>query len=147
MFYLIMPKSKLNKELIKKMTKLLRAGNYRRTVCKAVGISEAGLYNWLKKAQLDIKKGKNTIEVELLKAVEKAEAMAEVDDVSYIKKDKDWKARGWRLSRKHPDRWGDRQKMDVVTEVIITKDTDLADVPEEDLLKALQERQKEDKSS
>ena len=120
--------SKLTPELQEEICESIRAGNYIETSAARAGVHKASLYDWLKKAgvELDrVRRGKaeglsfKVSEraqpyVRFLDAVKKAEAEAEARDVATIAKaaEKQWQAAAWRLERKHYKRWGRRALME-----------------------------------
>lgn len=108
---------KLTKELEKKITDVIRAGNYIETAAAYSGISKSTLYDWLKRGERERQRSENNGVkvskkeqpfVEFSDAIEKALAEAEIRDVMRITEASktDWKAAAWRLERKFPDKWG-----------------------------------------
>jgi hypothetical protein len=97
--------AKLSKsgELQERIVQMLRAGNYREPVCRAVGISPSSFYNWMQRGELE----KNGIYREFHDAVTKAEAEAEVLAVAILSRAmrEDWRAVVAYLERRHPSRW------------------------------------------
>lgn len=103
--------SKLTSELQKQICDFLVAGNFAETVCDFVGIDKTTYYEWLKRGergwQIDIEGGY----VEFSHAVKKAVAQVEMTTVHGLRKRPyNWQADAWWLERRHPDRWGNRQK-------------------------------------
>lgn len=76
------------------IVEMLRAGNWRETACKAAGITSNTLRNWLEADE------------EFRAAVDKAEAEDEANRVAHIAAEKEWKAQGWLLEKRYPQRWG-----------------------------------------
>lgn len=108
---------KLTKELEKKITDVIRAGNYIETAAAFAGIHKSTLYDWLKRGEREKQRVHGTNRkisnkeqpfVDFSDAVEKALAEAEIRDVMRISEASktDWKAAAWRLERKFPDKWG-----------------------------------------
>jgi len=118
--------TKLNKEVREAICKALRSGNNRPAACAFGGVSYQTMLNWGKRAQLALARAEagETIEdseipfVEFLEGVQKAEGNAEVGMVAVIHQaarqavDGQWQAAAWWLERKHPDRWGRRERVE-----------------------------------
>jgi hypothetical protein len=104
--------TKLTEEISTKIVALVRAGNYRETSCAAVGITPKTLRNWLHRSSQGGRR--NAAYIKFAEDLEKAEAHAEALDnqrVSKAAEAGDWRAAAWRLARKRPDRWGERQHL------------------------------------
>jgi transposase len=104
--------TKLNPEISHRIVNLVRAGNYRETAAAAAGINPKTLRNWLHRGS---KGGKsNAAYAQFSADLDTAEAEAELRDNKRINDaaEKDWRAAAWRLARKNPDRWGDRQRFE-----------------------------------
>jgi hypothetical protein len=108
-------KTKLTAELTTDLEQLLAAGNYREQACNALGIHPATLYRWLERADADEQDGRTSPYRELRDAVTRAEAGAERDAVTLVRRHAvaDWRAAAWYLERRHPSRWGRRDRLDV----------------------------------
>lgn len=106
-------------------------GATREVAAAAAGVGESTLYQWLKK-------GRDGLEpyVEFAEAIEKADAEGELSNIRTIKSASasTWQAAAWLLERKHPERWGRRDRMDV-TQMNLTPD----DAPDEDAKASLVE--------
>ena len=89
-------RSKYTPEITHKICALIADGNYVKTACEAVGISQECHYNWIK------------VYDEYSEAIKKAEAASEAWHVNNIKKaaSKSWQASAWYLERKFAQRWG-----------------------------------------
>jgi hypothetical protein len=103
--------SDITPELIEEICKYLKAGNYIETACAMVDIAKPTLYEWLKKGNRE----EQGIYRDFLNAVKRAQATAEVRDVTIIAKasENQWQAAAWRLERKFPDRWGRSVKVEM----------------------------------
>ena len=143
--------TKLTPEMIEKLTTFVAEGNYYQTACYAVGIDESTFYKWLEHGRQDYESGTESLSVELIKAIKRAEAIAEAERVTRIrqagiggqvsrrvtrtKRDgteeteetfqlPQWLADITFLERRHPDRWGrkDRTRVDIneTKEITIT---------------------------
>jgi len=133
--------SKLTPERTAKLCQYVAEGNYITTACQAVGIHFQTLQNWLQRADEEAKNGGGEY-LDLLEALKNAEATAEAERVSRIrlagiggqvikritreKRDgtieteesispPQWLADMTHLERRHPDRWGrrDRTRVDI----------------------------------
>lgn len=82
---------------------MLQTGCHPATAAAYCGIAPRTLRRWMKRGVAE-KRGKYR---ELVVAVRRAIAMAEVRDVATIAKAAatQWKAAAWRLERRHPKRW------------------------------------------
>ena len=112
-------KSKLTAELIERICEYICKGNYISTACQIVGIHKATYYNWLEQGETDIEAGIGSMYADFLKAVTTAEAEAEEVMVAVVREvatqKKEWLPAMTYLERRHPERWGrkDRHQVDV----------------------------------
>ncbi|MDI6617883.1 MAG: IS630 transposase-related protein [Clostridiales bacterium] len=106
-----MRRPKLNSDIVEKVYKYVAAGNYIETVCQYLNISKQTYYNWLKKGE----KAHSGLYFDFVDAIKRAEAEAEMRNVTLIQKagSTTWQAAAWYLERKHPDKWGKREQMDL----------------------------------
>jgi len=105
--------TKFTQERQDKIITALRAGHYRETAAAYGGISYETLRQWLKRAENPTDHPEYPA---FRDAVCEAEAQAEVADLALIRRaasDGEWRAAAWRLERKHPERWGQRAKVEV----------------------------------
>ena len=106
-------KTKLTPELQDKIVSAIRAGNYAMVAAEYAGISTTTFYRWLQQGA----EAKSGIYKDFRDAVKKAESDAEVRAVAIIQKhmEGNWQAAMTYLERKHPNRWGrrDRLRLDV----------------------------------
>lgn len=127
---------KLNKGMITALSDVIRKGNYANVACQLCGISEVTLWNWLNQAEQDELAGRETIYLALLKSLKEAEAEAETEMVAVVRskatESKEWLPAMVFLERRHPDRWGRRERKSIditehrqieVTHVEVIKDT------------------------
>jgi pyruvate/2-oxoacid:ferredoxin oxidoreductase beta subunit len=127
--------SKLTPELIEKLSSYVRDGNYFITACQACRISKNSLYSWLNKAEDDLENGRESLYTNLMDSLKKAESDAEAEMVEIVrgkaKNDKEWLPAMTYLERRHPERWGrkdrthitvDEHKQVTITHVEIIKD-------------------------
>jgi hypothetical protein len=114
-------KTKLTKELTDEIVKRIRAGNYIKVACQAVGISQTAYFDW-------INKGEQGIEpyAEFLGAVKKAESEAHVNFVAIIASQAptQWQAAAWWLERKFPGQWAKKEKIEIQQEPISSKEVE-----------------------
>ena len=94
------------------MIVLFKTGNFVETTCGTVGINKSTFYDWMKKGEKS-NHPKNKYK-KFQEAVEQAMAWSEARDVAIITKlsEENWRAAAWRLSRKHPDKWGKKKYED-----------------------------------
>ncbi len=106
---------KLTPEVHDKIVGAVRLGCYRETAAASAGIRSATLRDWLKRGARAAASGRvskaDKIYVELLHAIEQAEAEAEVLDLAKITAaaTNDWRAAAWKLARLYPDRYSERR--------------------------------------
>ena len=112
--------SKFNPKRVKSILRSLQQGNYIETASAIAGICKVTLYAWLKRANEargQLAKGQEITSeqwrfIGFLNAVEKAQAQSEADDLHLIGeagRNGAWKANAWRLERRMPGKWGQRQ--------------------------------------
>ena len=142
---------KLNQGMIDALSLAIAKGNYAITACQLCGISEDCFYHWLVLAKTDASDGLTSDEspyVRLTESLKTAEAEAEAEMVArvraaanpgvkkkVIKTDSqgnvteeihetggDWLAAATHLERRHPDRWGrkDRTRVDINEKKTVT---------------------------
>lgn len=101
-------KTKLNQPLQERICQLISAGNYIKTACQAVGISEQTYINWMKWGE----KSRKGVYFEFFESVKKAEAQSVARNVAVIQSaaKETWQAAAWWLERKHPQDWGKKER-------------------------------------
>lgn len=107
--------SKLTPAIHDALVASLTGGNYRDTAAKTVGIHVATLYRWIERGEADIEHDKATPYRDLCEALTRAEAEAEQFAVTCLRDamSEDWRAAQAFLERKHFERWGKREAVDV----------------------------------
>jgi len=114
---------KLNDGMIQALSLAISRGNYLVTSCQLCNISENQVYLWLKQAQEDYTTGltaDDSLFIRLYESLKRAEAKAEdllvqvVRDSATVKKE--WLPAITMLERRHPDRWGRRERHDINVE-------------------------------
>ena len=116
-------KLKLNAEIIKRLAELLKAGNYIITSCNSLGFSDKSYYGWLVEAerikgeyeanpQKKLTK-RDKLFLEFSDTVKKADAEAEIRNVEIVQEAAQisWQAAMTLLERRHPSRWGRKDKV------------------------------------
>lgn len=105
--------SKLTPETTATLCEALTAGAYLETASRAAGIAPSTLHGWLKRGRLaeqsDDPQNDDLPFLELLEAVKKAQAAAEIAALKVIREASDrgtWQAAAWFLERSNPDAWG-----------------------------------------
>jgi len=101
-------RSKLTKQLIERICEEVEAGNYIRTACGNVGISESTFHAWREKGE----SGFGGLYLEFVEALKKSEATAEANLLSIIQADPSWQSKAWILERRCPEHWGRRGRLD-----------------------------------
>lgn len=128
---------KLDNTMIEALSTVIAEGNYYITACSLCGISEPAFYGWVKLAEKDNDNGlteDESIYIRLVKSLKKAEAQAEANFLSVVKhaavNKREWLPAMTFLERRHPDRWGrkdrntvtiDERKTITITHVEVVK--------------------------
>jgi hypothetical protein len=131
--------TKLTPEVQERIATALRAGNYRKASALSAGISEPTFHRWMKLGE----RAKSGIHHDFYEAVLRAEADAEVHAVAVIRRamTKDWRAAGYYLERRHPDRWRRRESIENEgTQRLVVRTEHLADPQLRKELRALGRR-------
>jgi transposase len=99
----------LTDEVEERILRAIRAGNFRGTAAQWAGIGERTLRDWMKRGEEDEESREGLFRLRLLEA----EQSAEIRMVGLISKaaEKDPKHAQWWLERKHPDRWGRKDRL------------------------------------
>lgn len=126
--------TKLTPERQAKIVDCISKGNYLITACQAAGVSYDALNDWMNKAKVEEDNG-GGMYYQFLHAVKKAEAEAEAELASMIRETalekREWLPGMTFLERRHPDRWGrkdrsliqiDEHKTITITTVEVVKD-------------------------
>ena len=99
---------KLTTQLENEIISYIKAGNYAKTVCQAVGINESTYYRWIQRA----KRGEEPY-ASFASRIEKARNIAEVALVMKIreaaKESRNWKAAAFLLERTRPLNFSNRR--------------------------------------
>ena len=103
--------TKLTPEVQTVIVNAILAGNYMDVAAASAGVSKTTLMLWLRNGA----RAEGGIQKEFSHACEKALAEAEVRDVAMIARAgmTEWQAIAWRLERRHPDRWGRKERHEV----------------------------------
>ena len=117
---------KLNQGMIDALSEYIRKGNYAVTACQLCDIEYSTLHYWMEYAETDIKAGQKTLYTQLYYALKRAEADAEALMVKTARDAAVEKKDGYLAitvnERRHPDRWGrkDRTRVDINEKRAIT---------------------------
>jgi transposase len=104
-------------QLCEEISNYIRAGNYPETAAGLAGISRKTFYNWLRKGRSSKTNG---VYKQFLHTIKEAEDYAEAAAVERIRKAGEpddngkggnWTALAWWLERKHPEKWGRKDKL------------------------------------
>ncbi len=131
---------KLNKGMIQALSLAIAKGNYAVTACQLCDITEQALWDWHQQAKTDYELGldsEESIYIKLAEALKRAESQAEAELVNVVRESaiakKEWLPAMTFLERRHPDRWGrkDRTKIDIEKKTVtITRvEIVLSDIP------------------
>lgn len=119
--------SKLTPAIAKAITDVLSAGNFIETACDYASIDYKTFYNWMKWGERGTQKDIDAGYTEFFHMVKKAMSDVEILTVADVRKGVfNWQSRAWWLERRHPDRWGNRQRN---TNVNMT--VDVANLPDD----------------
>lgn len=90
----------------------IRAGQFQKTACQIAGISFRQYKRWMAEGR----DGKSPYHRQFYKDVKKAQALAEAERVEAIRKaqDNNWQAAAWYLERSRWQRWGKRDRSEMV---------------------------------
>ncbi len=102
--------SKLTPETQKKLVEAISAGNFYETACTHAGIEYQTFRNWMKAGE----QATNGRFFDFFEAITRAEAEAEMRAVEMIRQamPDDWRAAVALLERRHPDRWGRKERIE-----------------------------------
>jgi len=107
-------KGKFNEERVKMIIDAINAGNYNDVAAQYAGIDVATFYRWLVEGE----NAQSGAKHEFYEAVKIAQARAEVRNVAIIETaaPRNWQAAAWWLERKNYDRWGRKERTELVGE-------------------------------
>ena len=107
---------KLNDGMIKALSEYIAKGNYAVTACQLCGIDDSTFYLWGKQGVRDMSKGFDTIYTRLIRSLKEAEGQAEAKMVQLARDCAEQKKDGYLaitvLERRHPTRWGRRDRIE-----------------------------------
>jgi len=125
---------KLNDAVIETLSEYIRKGNYAQVACSLTGVSENVYYQWLKLAENDEQCGltpDQSVYIRLTQSIKKAEADAEALMVETARNAAVEKRDGYLAitvnERRHPDRWGRKDRTGPGTNININIDKALID--------------------
>ena len=126
--------TKLTPERQQTIVGLIAKGNYLITACQATGIGKSTYLGWMERGQLEENNG-GGLYADFLTAVKRAESVAESELASMIRETalekKEWLPAMTFLERRHPERWGrkdrsliqiEEHKQVTITTVEVVKD-------------------------
>lgn len=118
-------KLKLTAQCRNKIIKLVEEGNYAKTVCQAVGISEKTFYDYIKRGEAAEAAGEtDNLFLKFLKSIRQARAKAELGHVKNIvtNSENDPALSKWWLERTNAPDWG---RKDFLKSDVTIKQVDL----------------------
>jgi len=107
--------TKLTPKVRERIVESIRAGAYAEQAARAAGIAPSTYYGWLRRGEA----GEPTFS-EFSEALRAGEAEAEIAAVATIREAAqagDWRAAAHYLERRHPERWGRRERHHVESRV------------------------------
>ncbi len=107
--------SKLTPERQARLVDAIEAGNYYETACTLAGIDYTTFRLWMQKGEA----GEAKKYSDFFEAITRAEAQAEQNAITAWQQafPDDWRAAQMFLERRHPDRWGKQDKLDLKQQV------------------------------
>ena len=120
---------KLNQGMIDAIALVISKGNYPTVACQLAGIDWHTLQKWIKLGSQELTEdnpNSESIYLRLVTALKRAEAQAEAELVNVVRESamvkKEWLPAMTFLERRHPDRWGrkDRTRVDITEKKTIT---------------------------
>lgn len=111
-----MAETKLTPALEEEIINLIKAGNYAKDACLAVGIDESTYYRWIRNG----KKAKSGKQYQFHQSIQKARAYAralKLEKVNDAIDDGSWQAAAWWLERTDPKHWGRKSRMELEGQV------------------------------
>lgn len=105
------PRGKLTLERQEQIVRAIAAGNYLKVAARSSGISEDTVQEWINRGEIE----EEGIYHDFAKAIRDAEAEAEKAIVGEWQKQipTNWQACATFLERRHPDRWGRRERREI----------------------------------
>ena len=97
-------KTRLTKEIGKKICQLVAQGNYPSSACEQVGVPNSTFFGWLKRGESTQEEPYHSF----AGALRMAESISESSAIAEIVESTDWRARAWFLERRYPDRWSQK---------------------------------------
>ena len=112
---------KLNNGMIGALSEYIRKGNYAVVACRLCNLAESTFYDWISRGESDIDAGRESLYRNLVESLKNAEAEAEAEMVNVARNASVEKKDGYLAitvnERRHPDRWGRRERRTIdVTE-------------------------------
>lgn len=99
---------KLTDDLMTRIAGQIKKGNYVRTSCLAVGVSQSTFYAWKAQGETDIKAGKRTKYSAFVEMIDHADAVAQQRLVRTVINEGGWKGSLEILKRRFPKEFGDK---------------------------------------
>jgi hypothetical protein len=134
--------TKYNDEIVNELIKYIKAGNYIKTACEAVGIDESTFYKWGKRAEK-----KEEPYFQFFQSIKRAESEAIIRNVITIQNaaKRNWTAAAWFLERKDYERWGRKELVGGIPDKPIQ--IDLSGLSTEEIRALAYEHKLKDKST
>ncbi len=107
-----MSETKLNQTIIDKVVEHTLKGISIVSICALSGISRDSYYRWIKQGKQDIKEGVDSVFVQFVQSIQKAEAEVEQRMLDQAIGEDEVGAR-WYLARKMRDNYGDKSEIDI----------------------------------
>jgi transposase len=121
---------KLTPQRVKTILANIAAGGYILQSCIAAGVSARQYRRWLKRGEAE----PDSVYAEFAELAERAQAIAEARLVRYVQvaaeDPKNWAAAMTLLERRHPERWGRRDRVHSTVDAVHTLKVVFGDVPQ-----------------
>lgn len=114
------PPSKIATETIEAIATAVANGVPFATACVAAGIAGRTASRWIEKGKEQEAAGRNTIYVQFVELLKKAQAIGHRTLANEVASNPDWRAKAFILERRYPDTWGKKEQATHVTNVAIS---------------------------
>lgn len=112
--------TKLTPAIQAKVCDAIRSGNFRETAATFAGIDRSTLHRWLKRGETKRRGACHDFAVAVGKALADSEALL-VARIAKAASEGTWQASAWLLERRHPERWGRRERHEIKAEINSTE--------------------------
>lgn len=122
---------KITQEIMGRIVAAMKCGAYPETAAAFAGVSKSQLQAWLTHGANNPESDEGKFHFVFSKVM--AQVEKDLNETIRRAAMKDWKAAAWLLERKHPERYGKRQVIQIGTGVDHSTELDLANLNDEEL--------------